>query len=74
MTTNDDDTDFPRGIGSPARRALLAAGYTNLDALAGMTDAQLLGLHGVGPKAVGVLRDALTAKAAASGTVLPRQK
>lgn len=63
MTTHDDKTDFPRGIGSPARRALLAAGYTKLDDLVGMTDAQLLALHGVGPKALAVLRAALLEKA-----------
>ena len=70
--TTDDETDFPRGIGSPARRALLAAGYTKLDDLVGMTDAQLLALHGVGPKAVDVLRAALAARSKAEG--LPRTR
>jgi predicted flap endonuclease-1-like 5' DNA nuclease len=55
----DAETDFPRGIGRPATRALQAAGYTRLDQLAGMREADLAKLHGVGPKALGVLRSAL---------------
>jgi len=51
---------FPRGIGRPATDALLAAGYTDLTQLDGMAEADLLRLHGVGPRAVAVLREALT--------------
>jgi hypothetical protein len=51
--------DLPAGIGAPARRALTAAGYTSLSDLAGVSEAELLRLHGVGPKAVGILRGAL---------------
>ena len=50
---------FPRGIGRPATGALLAAGYTDLTQLDGMADKDLLRMHGVGPKAVAVLREAL---------------
>ncbi len=50
---------LPRGIGRPATRALLAAGYTDLSELDGVPAADLLRLHGVGPKAVAVLRAAL---------------
>jgi len=50
---------FPRAIGRPATGALLAAGYADLAQLDGMTAADLLALHGVGPKAVAVLREAL---------------
>jgi hypothetical protein len=50
---------FPRGIGRPATGALLAAGYTDLAQLHGVPAADLLRLHGVGPKAVAVLRGAL---------------
>jgi predicted flap endonuclease-1-like 5' DNA nuclease len=56
------DGDFPAGIGSPARRALAAAGYVRLDQLAGVSEAELLKLHGVGPKAVEQLRRALRAQ------------
>jgi hypothetical protein len=53
---------FPRSIGRPATGALLAAGYTGLSQLDGVPAADLLRLHGVGPKAVAVLREALAAR------------
>lgn len=56
MTSPDG---FPRAIGRPATGALLAAGCTDLAQLDGMTEAELLAMHGVGPKAVAVLREAL---------------
>jgi len=62
MTNHDD---FPAGIGKPARRALLNAGYNGLVDLSKLTDSQLLALHGVGPKAVDVIRAALAARRAA---------
>ncbi len=53
---------FPRGIGRPATGALVAAGYTELSQLDGMAEEDLLRVHGVGPKAVAVLRAALAAR------------
>jgi predicted flap endonuclease-1-like 5' DNA nuclease len=53
--TNDD---LP-AIGAPARRALAGEGITRLDQLTVLTEAELARLHGVGPKAVGLLRRAL---------------
>ena len=55
-------TDFPAGIGKPAQRALAGAGYTRLEELTTVTEAELRKLHGMGPKAVGVLRNALAAR------------
>ncbi|MCP2166432.1 helix-hairpin-helix domain-containing protein [Goodfellowiella coeruleoviolacea] len=52
-------TGFPRGIGAPATRAFVAAGYTELRQLAGVPAAELARLHGVGPKALRVVRQAL---------------
>lgn len=52
---------FPR-IGSPATRALEAAGYTRLEQLTRVTEADLARLHGMGPKALGILREALEAQ------------
>ncbi|MGY1690270.1 DNA-binding protein [Geodermatophilus sp. SYSU D01105] len=56
-----DDTPrpLPRSIGSPATRALTVIGVTDLRDLTGWTEGELLALHGVGPKAVSRLRDAL---------------
>ena len=50
---------LPRTIGAPATRALTAAGYTSLSRLAGVPAAGLLALHGVGPKAIARLQEAL---------------
>jgi len=54
------NSNFPK-IGSPATRALEAAGYTNLKQLTKVTEAELAQLHGMGPKALGILRDTLKA-------------
>ncbi|MET0741047.1 MAG: helix-hairpin-helix domain-containing protein [Candidatus Nanopelagicales bacterium] len=51
-------TDLPR-IGAPATRALAAAGITSLEDVAGRSSSELLALHGVGPKAIRLLSDAL---------------
>ncbi len=46
-------------IGRPATAALLAADVTTLDGVAAMGEAELLALHGVGPRAIRILRAAL---------------
>ncbi|MGV9763894.1 DNA-binding protein [Micromonospora tulbaghiae] len=46
-------------ISAPATRALNAAGYTTLRQLAGVPRAELARLHGMGPKALGVIESAL---------------
>ena len=53
-------TELPR-VGAPAARALTAAGHPTLESLAGVVAADLLALHGVGPRAVRIIDDALTA-------------
>ncbi|MEU5343761.1 hypothetical protein AB0H18_23450 [Streptomyces sp. NPDC020766] len=53
--------DLPRAIGSPATRALAAVGITTLSQVAEMSEAELLAMHGVGPKAVRLLGEALIA-------------
>ncbi|MGW0119964.1 DNA-binding protein [Streptomyces sp. NPDC003327] len=58
-TSDSPAPDLPRGIGAPATRALVAAGYTRLDQLADVPAEELAALHGVGPKALRVLREAL---------------
>jgi predicted flap endonuclease-1-like 5' DNA nuclease len=50
---------FPKGVGAPAVRALNAAGYTELQQLAGVPAADLKQLHGMGPKALSRLQEAL---------------
>ena len=46
-------------IGAPATRALHHAGYTALRQLAGVPRADLAALHGVGPKSLRILQEAL---------------
>jgi pimeloyl-ACP methyl ester carboxylesterase len=53
--------NLPAGLSKPAQRALAAAGYTTLDQIADISEADLGRLHGVGPKAIEQLRYALAA-------------
>lgn len=55
------DSDFPRTSVS-AQRALANSGYTQLAQLTQARAADLLKLHGVGPKAIRLLREALAAR------------
>ena len=60
---------FPRGMGQPAIRALTAAGYARIEQLAGASEAALLQLHGVGPKAIRIIQQALAERGLAPLTV-----
>lgn len=59
MTTNEHRTPLPAGLGAPARRALDAADIRRLDDLTNWSRDELLDLHGMGPKAMRTLADAL---------------
>ena len=63
----DPDRDAPpnevQAIGAPARRALSNAGLTTWDAVDAAPDADLLALHGFGPKALRILREGRTRRA-----------
>src|SRR5262249_16952211 len=50
---------LPPGLAQPALRALAAGGYTTLDRLSRVTELELSKLHGMGPKAIGIIREAL---------------
>ncbi|CCQ13909.1 putative uncharacterized protein [Rhodococcus sp. AW25M09] len=54
-----EEPDFPKGTGNPASRAFRAAGYVRLDDLVGVPATELQKLHGVGPKALRIVREAL---------------
>jgi hypothetical protein len=54
--------DLPAGLAAPARRALVQAGYAQLDQLAGVSEAEIKRLHGMGPRALDLLRRALGAR------------
>jgi DNA-directed RNA polymerase alpha subunit len=59
MPQNLESThDFPK-IGAPAKRALANAGYKRLEDLTRVTEADVSKLHGMGPKAIRLLCEAL---------------
>lgn len=51
--------DLPPKLGAPAERALANAGIKNLKQLTKFSEAEIQQLHGVGPNAIGKLRQAL---------------
>ncbi len=59
---DQNDSDLPVELSQPARRALLGAGYRRLEQVAAAGEAELLRLHGVGPKTIRQLRSALAAQ------------
>jgi hypothetical protein len=64
MPTKLDDqgvSDFPK-LAAPAQRALSGAGYTRLEQLTKVSEAEIKQLHGIGPNALDQLRGALKAK------------
>lgn len=50
---------FPKGTGRPASRAFYSAGFRSIHDLAGRSESELAALHGVGPKALDVVKAAL---------------
>ncbi len=64
MTHNDNvvESDLPTGLSKPAIRALTGAGYLRLEQFTKLNEAEVLELHGMGPKAMDLIREALTAK------------
>jgi hypothetical protein len=59
VTHHEHESDFPDGLAAPARRALTGAGYSRLNQLTEISEADLKKLHGVGPNAIEQLRRAL---------------
>jgi len=57
--SKNDEHEFPAGLSQPALRALAGAGYTHLEQLTKVKAADLLKLHGMGPKGIVTLRSAL---------------
>jgi len=55
----DQSVSLAKGIGAPATRALVGAGYTKSTQLAGASSAELKALHGMGPRALRLIQEAL---------------
>lgn len=56
---NNPAGDLPSNLSAPAQRALHGAGYHRLEQLAGVPAAEIAKLHGMGPKGLRQLRQAL---------------
>ena len=65
-----NEDDLPK-LSAPARRSLSGAGYTRLDQLAQVSEADLERLHGMGPTAITALREALHQRALSFDTSVP---
>jgi hypothetical protein len=55
------EADLPK-IAAPATRAIASIGVTRLEQLPEHREPDLRALHGMGPKAIRILREALAAK------------
>jgi hypothetical protein len=53
------ETPLPAGLARPALRALASAGVTRLEHLTRLTEREAAALHGMGPRALGILKAAL---------------
>ena len=60
--THPNAAAFPPGMSGPALRALAAAGVGSLKDLGRWSESDLAGLHGMGPKALAILKTALEAQ------------
>ena len=56
------ESELPAKLGAPAERALAGAGIKTLKQLTKFSETEIKQLHGVGPNALGKLRQALAAK------------
>lgn len=54
--------DLPNAIGKTAARELSVHGITTLAQVAARSQKELLAIHGVGPKAIAILGEALAAQ------------
>jgi hypothetical protein len=54
--------DIPKGLSQPALRAMKLAGINSLNKLSTFREMDFAALHGVGPKAVNLLRSAMADK------------
>ncbi len=59
---SQSESDLPTGLSQPAQRALAGAGYSRLEQLTHVSEKEILALHGMGPKGIRQLREALAEK------------
>lgn len=59
---NPKSSNLPTNLSAPAQRALAGAGFTSLEQLAGVKEDEISRLHGLGPKTIRQLREAMAAR------------
>ncbi len=62
MAVDPRGNDLPAGLSQPAQRALAGAGITTLDQLARYREKDIMALHGIGPRALDLLRETMAAR------------
>jgi hypothetical protein len=68
----DTGSEFPASLGNVARRELAAHGITRFAQLDRMSAKDLLAIHGVGPKALRILREELASRGVGAARGLRR--
>lgn len=58
-TLSASEPMFPAGVAQPAVRALASIGVTKVEQLSKHRESDVAALHGMGPKALGILKTAL---------------
>jgi len=59
---DQQESNLPTELSNPARQALVGAGYVRLEQFTSLSEAEVLRLHGMGPKGIDVIRRALQAR------------
>jgi predicted flap endonuclease-1-like 5' DNA nuclease len=62
MSADSDEPEFPRSLGKVATRELKHHDLTRFEQLTAVSESELLSIHGVGPKAIRILREELAAR------------
>nr|WP_263326507.1 DNA-binding protein [Neobacillus sp. Marseille-Q6967] len=57
---NKKESDLPERLAKPALRALKSAGYLKLEQFTEPKEVEVLKLHGMGPKAIKLIREELS--------------
>lgn len=62
MSGTTEETEFPASLGKVAPRELAVHGITRFAQLVDWSERELLDIHGVGPKAIRILREELKSR------------
>lgn len=57
-----NESNFPKEVAAPAKRALSSIGVTNIEQITHHTEEEIINLHGMGPKAFNAIRKELESR------------